>query len=54
MHGLRSPLELSFLKGVFGDSEADQLTVLDVVSNLGVDSSSESVIVSVLKDGVSE
>jgi len=54
VHGLRSPLELSFLKGVFGDTETDQLTVLDVVSNLGVDSSSESVIVSVLKQGTSE
>ena len=49
MYSLRSPLELSLFEGVFGNTEANKFTVLDVISNLGVDSSSHSVIVGVLK-----
>lgn len=49
--GLGGPLELSLFEGVFGDTETNQFTVLDVISNLGVDSSSHSVIVGVLKYG---
>ena len=48
VEGLGGPLELSLLKGVFGDTEADQLTVLNVVGSLGVDSTSHFVIIGVL------
>jgi len=48
VHGLRGPLELSLSKGVFGDTETDQLAILNVVSNLRVDSSPDSVVVGVL------
>jgi len=50
VEGLGGPLELSLLEGVFGDTEADQLTVLDVVSRLGVDSTSEFIVVGVLEE----
>jgi len=52
VRSFRGPLELSFFKGVFGDTETNQFTILNVISNLGVDSSSHSVIVGVLKYGV--
>ena len=48
MEGLGSPLELSLLKGVFRDTEADQLTVLNVVGGLGVDSASDFIVIGVL------
>ena len=48
MHGLGGPLELALFKGVFRDTETDEFTILNVVTDLGVDSSSDSVIVGVL------
>ena len=49
VQGLGSPFELSLLKGVFRDTEANKLTILNVVRDLGVDSSSNSVIIGVLR-----
>ena len=49
MKGLGRPLELSLLKNVFRDTEANKLAVLDVVGDLGVDSASDAVIVGVLQ-----
>jgi len=48
VRSFRGPLELSFFKGVFGDTETNEFTILDVISNLWVDSPSHSVIVGVL------
>ena len=51
VEGLGSPFELSLLEGVFRDTETNEVTVLDVVSRLGVDSTSEFIVVGVLKAG---
>lgn len=51
VEGLGSPLELSFLKGVFRDTETDKFSIFDVVGDLGINSSSDSVIISILVNG---
>ena len=51
VEGLGCPFELSLLEGVFRDTETNEVTVLDVVSRLGVDSTSEFIVVGVLKAG---
>ena len=47
---LGSPLELSFLKNMFRHTEANKLTILNVIRGLGVDTSSHSVIIGILQE----
>ena len=51
MDSLGSPFELTFLKGVFRDTETDKFSIFDVVGDLGINSSSDSVIISILVNG---